>query len=97
MDINVVVAEFGKQHPFYFFAAGCVIGPLWPKAVTWLVSDGVDWVVPKIMSFQEFYLRKIGATDVQIAAVQRKEAEALERAAKDVQKDADALAAPPAP
>lgn len=97
MDINVTVAEIAKAHPFYAFAAGCVLGPLWPKAVTWMMTDGVDFCVSHVMNFQEFYLRKIGATDAQIVAIQRKEAEALERAAQDVKKDADGIGKPPKP
>lgn len=88
MDINALVAQWSHAHPIYAFAAGCVVGPLWPRAVTWLVTDGVDWAVPKVLAFQKFYLRKIGATDAQIAAVEGKEADALARAAEDVKKDA---------
>lgn len=91
MDINATVTALAQAHPFYAFVAGAVLGPLWPRAVTWLVTDGVDWLVPKLTGFQKFYLRKIGATDAQIAAVEKNEAAALARAAEDVKKDAEAL------
>lgn len=95
MDINAAVTQLAQQHPFYAFVAGAVLGPLWPKAVTWLITDGVDCLVPKVTGFQKFYLRKIGATDAQIAAVEKNEAAALARAAEDVKKDADATAPTP--
>lgn len=92
MDINALITQVSQQHPFYAFVAGCVIGPLWPRVITWLVTDGVDMAVPKVLAFQKFYLRKIGVTDDQLKAVEQKEAAALARAADDVKKDADAVA-----
>jgi hypothetical protein len=98
MDINSVVVTFAQEHPYYFMAANLVVGPLWPKAIDWAVTDGIDWVVPKVLSAQKFYLKRFGGTDEQIKAVERREAQALARASADVAADADAPAAPaPAP
>lgn len=103
MDINALIQTQASAHPFYAFAIGCIVGPLWPKIVTWLVTDGVDLVVPKLTGFQKFYLSKIGATNAQISATEKAEAQAFARAAEDIKKDADATGAaspvvpPPAP
>ncbi len=96
MDINAMVQAQASAHPFYAFAIGCVVGPLWPKAINWAVTDGVDWLVPKVLTAQKFYLKKFGGTDEQIKAVELREAQALTRAAADVQADAQAAAAEPA-
>ncbi len=90
MDINAAVQAQAAAHPFYAFAIGCIVGPLWPKAVTWLVTDGVDLLVPKALAAQKFYLKKFGGTDEQIQAIEKREAEALARAAADIAKDAEA-------
>ncbi len=89
MDINAAIQAQASAHPFYAFAIGCVVGPLWPRAINWLVTDGVDWIVPKVLTAQKFYLKKFGGTDEQIKAVELREAQALARASADVAMDAN--------
>ena len=92
MDINALIQTQASAHPFYAFAIGLVVGPLWPKVVDWLCTNGVDWAVPKVLGFQKFCLKKFGGTDEQIKAVELRESQALARAAKDVGDDANANA-----
>lgn len=97
MDINALVQTQAAAHPFYAFAVGLVVGPLWPKAIDWLCTNGVDWAVPKVLGFQKFYLKRFGGTDEQIKAVELRESQALARASADVAADANAPAAAPVP
>lgn len=90
MDINATVQAVITAHPFYAFGAGLVLGPVWPRAINWVLTEGIDRGIPKVLSFQKFYLKKIGATDAQIKAIESREAQGLQRAAEDIKKDAEA-------
>lgn len=88
MDINTLIQTQAAAHPFYAFAVGLVVGPLWPRAIDWLCTNGVDLAVPKILTAQKFYLKKFGGTDAQIKAVELRESQALARASSDIAADA---------
>lgn len=96
MDINLAASQFASAHPFYSFVIGCVVGPLWPKVVDWFCTDGVDWIMHKVLVAQKFYLKRFGGTDAQIKAVELRESQALARASADVAADANTPDAAPA-
>ena len=86
MDATLI-QQFSAQHPYYYAVAAFTAGAMAPKVVDFIATDGVDFVIRKGLAAQRRLLIARGASPEQIAAVQKKEAEMLARAAEDVTKD----------
>lgn len=86
MDIKTIVGQFAAQHPFYYGAAAIAFGAFGPKVLVFLKTDVVDWAVKKYRELQRKFLIARGVTPEQLARIEAEEADALRRAADDIQK-----------